>query len=253
MKMSSCRIKPGFLLLALMFPAASAALAANIGTVASFAPTSITVGDPGSQITFTVSNFQLPLSISGGGGIQYDPADISIDFSAAPGSATALTFSSNATGPAPGTTFFANFGQTSNFRITYDLTIAPTLPGTGTVSFVSLTNSFTTSNAGNGFGSLQTIVIDTNGIGTSSLLNSNTLDTNTVSISDKLPSITTGELFNLSGGNINPGNISVLNFQSAYTAVFRPIPEPSSLAFLGVALAASAQRRRRPITPPPWA
>lgn len=245
MKPTSNRFKPGFVLtLATIFTAATAVQAASIGTVASFVPTSIIVGDPGSQITFTVSNFQLLNSVSGGGGIEYTPADISIDFSSAPGSATALTFSTNNTGPALGTTFFTNFGQTSNFTLSYDLVITPTLAGTGTASFVSLTNSFTTSHAGNGLGTLQTIVVDANAMGTSSVLNSNTLETNSVSISDKLPSITSGELLNLSGGNVSPGNVAVLNFQSVYSAVFRPIPEPSALAFLGLSLAAGLRRRR---------
>lgn len=134
---------------------AGGAQGASCGTIAVPTACSVTVGAAAARITYTFSAFNFLSSSSGGGGKIYNEIDVLIDVAPGGGSSAVLTFSKN---PAtPGLVFFANPGETSGFTFSYNMVIAPAIPGG-----VSYSTPFTVSSSGtrlnNGSGTVQLVV-----------------------------------------------------------------------------------------------
>jgi hypothetical protein len=220
--------------------ASQAALAVPCGTVAS--PTACSISVSGS-VTYDLTNFDFVNSTSSGSGNLYGADDIAINVSAAGSSGLEVTFSK--TGPTPGVVFFANAGETSSFVFSYDL--AASSMTLGTASFSSTTTSLVGGRLGNGFSSVQQIVVDGGGTGTSCMAITVTQPSLACPLADSSP-VTVGNIVNLFGGT---GNTSILNFKNIFDVSFSTtppptnVPEPASLWLFAAALTALVVARSR--------
>ncbi len=208
--------------------------AASCGTVA--APTACTLSLNGNT-QVTASNFNLAVS---SGSTQYQASDILIDILAGGGGIFQLQFSKNASGPTPGVVFLANPGDTAAFSFTYDLALAPLVPGA--TQFTGATVQITESAVGNGFAAVQLSI--------SGMPSTCQATTSTNSVSCVLPpgsasSYTPGNILQLAG---NSGNASILNFRNifdtSFTASNTAVPEPGSFALLSLGLTSLLWIRR---------
>ena len=68
-----------------------------------------------------------------------------------------MTLSRNQSDPTPGLSFSVNSGESRGVTVSFDLGIAPVVPGTAAFD-PQVTHSITRSTAGNGFASVQFIV-----------------------------------------------------------------------------------------------
>lgn len=219
---------------------ASSAFGVNCGTLAALTPTcSITSGNT----TFDLSNFSFIAVAGTNGGNSYQAGDVTINLTAAGSGAASLTVSKTPNSPTAGTSFFVNANQTAGFKFSYDLSIAPALPGT--VAFIDpVSVAVTQSNAANGQVVAQTVLP---GAPTCVVFTTSVTDTCTLPVG--LGTIlSTGEILSLNG---NSGNAAFLNhsttFQTSFTADPGPsgVPEPATYATFAVGLAAIAFVRRR--------
>ncbi|MGH9722957.1 MAG: PEP-CTERM sorting domain-containing protein [Bryobacteraceae bacterium] len=226
-------MKIAFARLALALAVCTTASALPCGTVASPTPCSIAVGLVGSQTLFDFTNFQLVNSTASAPLTPYQGADINIDLSTGGASTALLTITKNLSGPTPGTGFFVNPGESRAFTFSYDVGISPVSPGT--VSFVDpVIVNLTETHTNNAIASVQTGMP---GAPVCIVFTGSTFDT------CALPpglgtSLSAGEIFSLTG---NTGNTSVSQFTVLFGSQFAPdagagVPEPSSVALLGIGL-----------------
>jgi len=225
-----------------------AMILAALGSVAAYGASCGTVGSPtgctltvGGQVQYTFSNFQLANTVSSIGQ-PYQGDDILIDLSAGGGLLSVLTLSRNQSGPTPGLSFSVNSGETRGLTVSFDLGIAPVVPGTAAFD-PQVTHSITRSTSGNGFASVQFIVP---GIGACSATSTNP-SVNCTMPGSALGGGSGGLILNLSG---NTGNAAILSTSQVFGADFTPapeggVPEPSTWALLGGGLAAIGMLRRR--------
>ena len=230
--------------LALALAGAPMAMALACGTIA--APLACTV-NIGGNFTYTFDNFQFINTPGIGGGKTYAPDDVTINVGPGGGNVAIITFTKTTVSTNTGTTFFANSGETSGVRFSYDITLNSIVPGTAQFTGQPVVE-YNAQGLGNGNPSLQMIVTNPpNGESCQALL----------SVAEgfcDLPTATTnflrtGDLLTIFGGT-GTANATVLSYTNVYDATFTAgvaeAPEPSTWLMLGAGLAAIARLRRRP-------
>lgn len=229
------------LLLPILFLAgAMGASAISCGTVAVPGACVLNVGG---QVQFTFSNFTFINGVATGTQ-PVTAADIGLNVNAGSGLSAVLSMNKLVTQANPNVVFLANANDTNSFIFSYEVAIAPLVPGT--VLFINPTavELVTSSFSNNGTGNVQfvtaggPICLAT----TASPVDTCTLPPGTTNL---LSSV--GNIVNLSG---NTGNASIGTFTNTLNASFTPetangVPEPSTYALMAAGLTAIYRLRRR--------
>ena len=231
-----------FLVLALA--GAQMAMALACGTIAS--PLACTV-NVGGNFIYTFDNFDFINVTPSGGGKTYAPDDVTLTAGSGGGNSAFLTFTKTSGSTNTGTTFFANSGETTGVRFSYDVTLTALVPGTAVFTGQPIVN-FNAQGLGNGSPSLQMIVTNPpNGESCSATLSVQQ------GFCDLPPATTnflkTGDLLTIFGGT-NTANATVLSYSNIYNATFNAdtgggIPEPSTWLMFGAGLATLPFLRKR--------
>lgn len=230
-----------YLLLPILFLAgAMGASAVSCGTVAVPGACVLNVGG---QVQFTFSNFTFINSVATGTQ-PVSAADVGLNVNAGSGLSAVLSMNKIVTQANPNVVFLANNGDNNNFRFSYEVAIAPLVPGTVLFIDPAEVRLVTRSFSGDGSGSVQFSV---EGGPTCLATTVAPVDTCTLppGTTDLLPSV--GNIVNLSG---NSGNVSIGTFTNTLNASFTPessngVPEPSTYAMFAAGLAAIYRLRRR--------
>jgi hypothetical protein len=231
-----------FLVLALA--GAQMAMALACGTIAT--PLACTV-NVGGNFAYTFDNFQFINTPGQGGGKTYAPDDVTINVGSGGGNIGFVTFTKTSGSTNTGTTFFANSGETTGVRFSYDLTLTALVPGTVVFTGQPIVN-FNAQGLGNGSPSLQMIVTNPpNGESCNAVLSVQQ------DLCDLPPATTnflrTGDLLTIFGGT-GAANATVLSYSNVYDATFNAdtsggVPEPSTWLMFGAGLATLAFLRKR--------
>lgn len=229
------------LLLPILFLAgALGASAVSCGTVAVPGACVLNVGG---QVQFTFSNFTF-INNAASGTEPVTGAEIGLNLNAGSGLSAVLSMNKIVTQANPNVVFLANSGDNSNFLFSYEVAIAPLVPGTVLFINPAEVELVTSSFSGNGSGSVQFTMA---GGPICVAITTAPLDTCTLppGTTNSLPSV--GNIVNLSG---NTGNVSIGTFTNTLNASFTPessngVPEPSTYAMFAAGLAAIYRLRRR--------
>jgi len=229
--------------LALALAGAPMAMALACGTIA--APLACTVSI-GGNFTYTFDNFQFINTSGTGGGKTYAPDDVSINAGPGGGNLAFITFTKTNGSTNTGTTFFANSGELTGVRFTYDVTLS--VISVGTAQFTGQPEvNYNAQRLGNGNPSLQMIVTNPpNGESCSASIPV------PQGFCDLPPGTTnflrTGDLLTIDGGS-GTANATVLSYTNVYDATFTAgaagVPEPSTWLLMGAGLAAIGKLRKR--------
>jgi hypothetical protein len=229
------------LLLPILFLAgALGASAISCGTVAVPGACVLNIGG---QVQFTFSNFTFINGVATGTQ-PVTAADIGLNVNAGSGLSAVLSMNKLVTQANPNVVFLANNNDNNNFRFSYEVAVAPLVPGTVLFIDPAKVELVTSSFSNNGVGIVQLtmagapICLATTG----SPVDTCTLPPGTTNL---LTSI--GTIVNLSG---NTGNASIGTFTNTLNASFTPepsngVPEPSTYAMFAAGLAAIYRLRRR--------